>query len=81
MSTMRRFFETFDLAFGRLIALALGAVGGFLVYFSWHVWGDTTTLITFAVGVGLLLISSLMIYHRVTFFGVLDCFAVGSWWN
>lgn len=81
MATLRRFFRTFDLMLGRLIALVLGAIGGFLVYFSWHVWGDTATMITFGIGLGLLLIAALMLYYRVTLFGVLDFFAAGSWWN
>ena len=80
MSTARRFFETFDLALGRLLALVFGVIGGFLVYAAWHIWGDAPTTIMFCIGLGLLLVAGLMLYYRVTFFGLLEFFAP-TWWS
>ncbi|NBD29005.1 MAG: hypothetical protein GVY31_03070 [Alphaproteobacteria bacterium] len=81
MPSNSRFFETFDLALGRLIALLLGAIGGFLVYFALHVWGDTATLVTFGIGLVLLFIAGIMLYYRVPVSRVLEFFGVGSWWG
>ncbi len=81
MTRLRHFVEIFDLALGRLIALFLGAIGGLLIYFSWHTWGDTATLVPFGLGLGLLTITGIMLYCRMTFLGLLGYFAASSLWN
>lgn len=81
MNTAVRFLKAFDLALGRLLALILGGLGGFLVYLSVNLWGDTATLIMCGIGVGLLLIAGIMLYRRVTLIGVIDTFTISSWWN
>lgn len=81
MSSARRFFQMFNLALGRLIALLLCVIGGYLVYVALNIWGDGPTWIMFGIGLALLLIAAAMLYWRITFFGILEFFSIGSWWN
>ena len=78
MSYIRRFFETFNLALGMLIALLIGAVGAFLLYIAVSLgnmfWVG-------AIGVFFLLGAAAMLYLRVTILGILDVFARGGSWD
>lgn len=80
MSTARRLIETFNLALGRIIALLIGAFGGFLVYVAINIWGDTATTVMLIIGLGLLLIAGAMLYFRMTILGFLELFTP-SWWS
>ncbi|MEO0945450.1 MAG: hypothetical protein AAFY06_11500 [Pseudomonadota bacterium] len=80
MSTARRFFETFNLALGRIIALLIGAVGGLLVYFAIQIWGDSITTVMLCIGLALLAIAAAMLYFRMTFLGFMEFFTP-SWWS
>lgn len=80
MSTARRFFETFNLALGRLIALLIGAIGAFLVYVAIHLWGDTATTVMFFIGLAMICVAAAMLYFRMTILGFLEFFTP-SWWS
>lgn len=78
MTKARQFFETFNLALGRLIALLIGAIGVFLLYVAFSLGG---TFWLGAIGLGFVLIAAAMLYWRVTILGILDFFASGASWN
>lgn len=78
MTKIRRFFETFNLALGMLIALLLGAVGALLLYLAVSL-GDMFWV--GAIGLGLVLIAVAMLYWRVTILRILEFFAYANPWN
>ncbi|MEM7719544.1 MAG: hypothetical protein AAF222_10085 [Pseudomonadota bacterium] len=73
--TPRSFFETFNLALGRLIAILLGAMGAFLLYLA-LLLGDMVWV--GAIGAGLVLIAAAMLYWRMTLLHILEFFSGGS---
>lgn len=75
---MRRFFETFNLALGMLVALLIGGVGAFLLYIAVSL-GDMVWV--GAIGLGLVLLAAVMLYRRVTILGILEVFSSGASWN
>lgn len=80
MTKTQRFFETFDLALGRLIAGLLGAAGAFLLYVAWHIWGGPPTVVVIGIGGALVPLSAAMLYCRVTLLRLIAFFAPGFFW-
>ncbi len=78
MSYVRRFFETFNLALGMLVALLIGAVGALLLYIAVSL-GDMFWV--GAIGVFFILGAAAMLYLRVTILGILDIFTRGGSWD
>ena len=78
MSYIRRFFETFNLALGMLIALLIGAVGAFLLYIAVSL-GDMFWV--GVIGAVLVLIALAMLYFRVTILNILAFFHYANPWS
>ncbi len=74
---LKTFFQTFDLALGILVALILGAIGGFLIYVAWHLWEGVFWMAI--IGGVLVLIALLMLIFRVSFLRILDFFTFTTW--
>lgn len=77
MTKAQRFFETFNLAFGRLVAVIIGAAGALLVYIAVEAWGSSGALIPGGIGLALLCLAAAMLYWRATFLGILEVLASG----
>ena len=74
---LKTFLQTFDLALGILVALILGAIGGFLIYVAWHLWEGVFWMAV--IGAVLVLIAVLMVVFRVTFLRILDTLTFFTW--
>ena len=77
MTKARQFFETFNLALGRLVALIVGAVGVLALYISWEAWGSSGAMVAAAIGIGLIVLATAMLYWRVTILGIVEFFSQG----
>ena len=75
---LRSFFETFNFALGMLIALILGALGGFLLYLAFSLGGMFWVGV---IGAVLVLIALAMLYFRVTILNILAFFHYANPWN
>ena len=77
--TLESFFQTFDVALGMLVALVIGAGGGFLLYVALRVWDGMFW--PGVIGLVLVLIAAAMLYWRVTILRIVEFFASGTSWS
>ena len=74
---LKTLLQTFNLALGILVALILGAIGGFLIYVAWHLWEGVFWMAV--IGAVLVLIALVMLIWRVTFLRILEFFSFSTW--
>lgn len=78
MTKARRFFEAFDLALGRFIALMFGVAGTLALFIALEARDVQDALLPIGIGLGLLLVAAAMLYRRVTFLNTVQFFASGG---
>ncbi len=73
----RRFFETFKLALGRLVALIVVAMGALLVYAAYLSWSASGPTVMGGIGLALLVLSAARLCWRAIFLGILETLSGG----
>lgn len=75
MTRARRYFEVFNLAMGRLIALLLVGAGALAFIIAFEATTLRSALLPTGIGLGLWLVAAAMLYWRFTFLHIVEFMA------